>query len=103
MAVESYSVLAVKKCRANPGQSQGKCLPKDAVTSCLHLHPDVPVCQNIKDIEITEDLKKAAASEAFIIGGIMAEDAFDALYMTQKRLGSVIHTIVHQQMVRRLS
>ncbi|MEZ4550637.1 MAG: hypothetical protein R2874_09220 [Desulfobacterales bacterium] len=47
---------------------------KDAVPHCLHLRPVVLFVQNIKDIEITEDLKKSAASEAFIIGGIMAEE-----------------------------
>ena len=102
MAVEDspfWLLKNVEQIQVNPKANVSR---KDAVTSCLHLHPDVLFVQNIKDIEITEDLKEAAASEAFIIGGIMAEDAIDALYMTQKRLGSVIHTIVHQQMVRRL-
>jgi len=74
----------------------------DAVTSCLNLHPDIIYVQNIKDPEITDDLKEAAETGTFILAGIIAADVFDALYMTRKRLGSVITTIMHQQMVRRL-
>lgn len=74
----------------------------DAVTSCLNLHPDVLYVQNIKDPQITDDLKTAAESGKFIIAGIIAADAFDTLYITRHRLGSVITAIIFQQMVRRL-
>ena len=74
----------------------------DAVTSCLNLHPDVVYVQNIKDPEITDVLKTAAESGTFVIAGIMAADAFDTLYITRRRLGSVITAILFQQMVRRL-
>ena len=74
----------------------------DALKSCLNLHPEVIYVQNIKDPEITDDLRNAAETGQFIIAGIKAADVFDALYTTRQRLGSVITSIIYQQRVRRL-
>lgn len=74
----------------------------DALKSCLNLHPNVIYVQNIKDPEITDDLRNAAETGQFIIAGINATDVFDTLFTTRLRIGSVVTSIIHQQIVRRL-
>lgn len=74
----------------------------DALKSCLNLHPDIIYVQNINDPDITSVLRNAAESGQFILAGINAADVFDALNTTKLGIGSVVTSIIHQQMVRRL-
>jgi len=75
----------------------------DAFKSCLHQHPGVIYIQNIDSPEISAAISQAAQTGQFIIAGMEARDAFEALEKAiELGFDSVVSTILNQQLVRRL-
>jgi type IV pilus assembly protein PilB len=74
----------------------------DALETCLLNAPEVVYIQNIDDPKTSQKVINAAKKGIFVIAGIEAEDAFDALSKTMDSIGPVTSLIINQKKVRRL-
>ena len=95
-----YLLKGVEQYQVNPDAGASR---RVLLESCLNQHPRMLYIQNIDDPELTELLVGLNPSDQFIIAGITANDAFEALSRAMELgLGGLASAIVAEQPAARL-
>jgi type IV pilus assembly protein PilB len=95
-----YLLKGVEQYQVNPDAGAAR---RVLLESCLNQHPRMLYIQNIDDPELMDLMLGLNPSDQFIIAGITAEDAFEALSRAlELGLGSLVSAIVAEQPAARL-
>ncbi len=95
-----YLLNGIEQYQVNPEAGVTR---RALLESCLKQHPKMIYIQNIDDPELKDLLVGINPSDQFIVAGIKAENAVEALYRAlQMGMGNVVNAVVAQQPAARL-